>query len=226
MFGWTTDRYVSVAAILIRKMFRSLVFMGVLCYVIFMLVQRIPGGFVPEEDQGYILVNALLPDAASLERTDAVMKKVEKILEEHEAVEGFNTISGFSLITGAYSSNMGFFFVQLKPWEERHSPELVSFGVVNALNRAFAQQIPEARRHRLRPAGHSRPRHRRRVHACSCRTAAAARRSTWREQTQRFMEAARKRPGDRPHRLALSRQRAADLRRHRPQQGAAGPACR
>ncbi|HVG86881.1 MAG TPA: multidrug efflux RND transporter permease subunit [Vicinamibacterales bacterium] len=144
VFGWTTDRYVSFAGVLVRKMFRGIVFMGVLIYLIVMLVQRIPGGFVPEEDQGYLLVNALLPDAASLERTDAVMKRVEKILEEHEAVEGFNTISGFSLITGAYSSNMGFFFVQLKPWEERHSPELVSFGVINALNRAFAQQIPEA----------------------------------------------------------------------------------
>jgi hydrophobe/amphiphile efflux-1 (HAE1) family protein len=118
--------------------------MGVLLYVIFALVQRIPGGFVPEEDQGYILVNALLPDAASLERTDAVMKKVEKVLEAHEAVEGFNTISGFSLVTGAYSSNMGFFFVQLKPWEERHTPELISFEVVNALNREFARQVPEA----------------------------------------------------------------------------------
>jgi HAE1 family hydrophobic/amphiphilic exporter-1 len=143
VFGWTTDRYVSFAGVLVRKMFRGIVFMGVLMYVIFALVQRIPGGFVPEEDQGYILINALLPDAASLERTDAVMKKVEKILEEHEAVEGFNTISGFSLITGAYSSNMGFFFVQLKPWEERHSPELISFEVINTLNRAFAREIPE-----------------------------------------------------------------------------------
>ncbi len=144
MFGWTTDRYVGIAGILAGKMVRSLAFIGVLCYVTFMLVQRIPGGFVPEEDQGYLLVNAMLPDAASLERTDTVMRKIEKVLQEHEAVEGFNTISGFSLVTGAYSSNMGFFFVQLKPWEERHSPELVSFEVVNALNRAFAASIPEA----------------------------------------------------------------------------------
>jgi len=144
VFGWTTDRYVSFAGILVRKMFRGVVFMGVLVYLILMLVQRIPGGFVPEEDQGYLLVNALLPDAASLERTDAVMKKVEAVLKENEAVEGFNTISGYSLLTGAYSSNMGFFFVQLKPWEERHSPDLVSFGVINSLNRAFASQIPEA----------------------------------------------------------------------------------
>src|SRR4051812_35380212 len=144
VFGWTTDRYVSFASILARKMFRSLAFMGVLLYVILVLVRNIPGGFVPEEDQGFILVNAQLPDAASLERTDAAMKKVEAILAKNEAVEGFNTISGYSLVTGAYSSNMGFFFVQLKPWEERKAEESHANGVVAGLNRAFAQQIPEA----------------------------------------------------------------------------------
>jgi HAE1 family hydrophobic/amphiphilic exporter-1 len=144
VFGWTTDRYVSFSAILIRKTFRSLAFVGVLCYVTFMLVQRIPGGFVPEEDQGYLLVNALLPDAASLERTDAVMRKAEAILEKNEAIEGFNTVTGYSMLTGAYSSNMGFFYVQLKPWEERHTEEAHANGVVAALNRAFAQEIPGA----------------------------------------------------------------------------------
>src|SRR4249919_742089 len=143
-FGWTTDRYVSVASILARKMFRSLAFMGVLVYVILVLVRNIPGGFVPEEDQGFILVNAQLPDAASLERTDAAMKKVEAILAKNEAIDGFNTISGYSLVTSAYSSNMGFFFVQLKPWEERKTEEEHANGVVAALNKAFAQQIPDA----------------------------------------------------------------------------------
>src|SRR3954470_14001858 len=119
VFGWTTDRYVSFASILARKMFRSLAFMGVLVYVIVSLVRNIPAGFVPEEDQGFLLVNTLLPDAASLERTDAVMKKAEAVLKNTESVEGYNAISGFSLLTGAYSSNMGFFFVQLKPWEHR-----------------------------------------------------------------------------------------------------------
>src|SRR5688572_10248205 len=144
VFGWTTDRYVSFAGILARKMVRSLAFMGVLVYVTVMLVQRIPGGFIPEEDQGYLLVNALLPDAASLERTDAVMRKVEAVLAKNEAIEGYNTVTGFSLLTGAYSSNMGFFFVQLKPWEERTTEESHASGVVAALNRAFAQTIPEA----------------------------------------------------------------------------------
>ena len=144
VFGVTTDVYVSFASILARKMFRSLAFIGVLIYVIVVLVRNIPGGFVPEEDQGYIMVNAQLPDAASLERTDAAMKKAEAILEKNEAIEGFNTVTGYSLLTSAYSSNMAFFFVQLKPWEERHSPEAHAREVVTALNKAFAQAIPEA----------------------------------------------------------------------------------
>ena len=59
-----------------------------LTYLTVGLVSRIPGGFVPEEDQGYLLVNALLPDGASLERTDAVMKKAEAILAANHAVDG------------------------------------------------------------------------------------------------------------------------------------------
>jgi HAE1 family hydrophobic/amphiphilic exporter-1 len=144
VFGRATDAYVSFAAILVRKMFRSAAFIGVLIFVIVALVQRIPGGFVPEEDQGYIMVNAQLPDAASLERTDAVMRKAEAILEKNEAIEGFNTISGYSLLTSAYSSNMGFFFVQLKPWHDRHTEESHASGVIASLNRAFAQEIPGA----------------------------------------------------------------------------------
>jgi hydrophobic/amphiphilic exporter-1 (mainly G- bacteria), HAE1 family len=142
MFGWTTDRYVSFSAILIRKTFRSMAFIGVLCFVIVALVRNIPNGFVPEEDQGFILVNTLLPDAASLERTDAVMKKAEAILKKTETVEGYNTISGFSLVTGAYSSNMGFFFVQLKPWEER-GREHTAATITAALNREFQNEIRE-----------------------------------------------------------------------------------
>src|SRR3954467_4485635 len=129
-FGWTTDRYVSFSAILIRKTFRSMAFIGVLCFVIVALVRNIPSGFVPEEDQGFILVNTLLPDAASLERTDAVMKKAEGVLAANHAVDGYNTITGFSLLTGAYSTNIGFFFVALKPWHDRHSAEEQAAGVI------------------------------------------------------------------------------------------------
>jgi HAE1 family hydrophobic/amphiphilic exporter-1 len=193
VFGWTTDRYVSFAGILVRKMFRSLAFIGVLLYVIVVLVRNIPGGFVPEEDQGFILVNAQLPDAASLERTDAVMKKVEAVLEKNEAIDGFNTISGYSLLTSAYSSNMGFFFVQLKPWEERKTEASHANGVVAALNRAFAQQIPDAAVVAFGPpaipglgtgAGFT----------MELQDRSGGTPEYLAEQTRRFMEAARKRP--------------------------------
>jgi HAE1 family hydrophobic/amphiphilic exporter-1 len=142
VFNWTTDRYVSFASILARKMFRSLAFIGILVFVTVSLVRNIPGGFVPEEDQGFIIAQTLLPDAASLERTDAVMKKAEAILKKTEAVDGYNAISGFSLLTGAYSSNMGFFFIQLKPWEERGRTHTAAV-VTAELNRAFSQEIRE-----------------------------------------------------------------------------------
>ncbi len=144
VFGRVTDGYVGFAGILVRKSLRSMLFILVLVALIVPIVRRIPGGFVPEEDQGYLLVNAMLPDAASLERSDLVMRKVEKILKENEGIAGFNTITGFSLVTGAYSTNMGFFFVELKPWEERKGEKLHANGIVADLNRAFAQQIPEA----------------------------------------------------------------------------------
>jgi HAE1 family hydrophobic/amphiphilic exporter-1 len=142
-FGKGTDVYITFAGFLARKLVVSVALIGVLIFLTVTLIGRIPGGFVPEEDQGYLLVNAMLPDASSLQRTDAVMTRVEKILHENEGVEGYNTISGFSLITGAYSSNMGFFFVQLKEWKERTTPELHSNGIINALNKAFAKEIPE-----------------------------------------------------------------------------------
>jgi HAE1 family hydrophobic/amphiphilic exporter-1 len=69
---------------------------------------------------------------------------VENVLKASEAVEGYNTISGYSLVTGAYASNMGFFFVQLKPWHDRHTPESTAAGLTQVLNRAFQRDIREA----------------------------------------------------------------------------------
>jgi HAE1 family hydrophobic/amphiphilic exporter-1 len=144
VFGRGTDAYVGFTGILVRKMVRSLAFVVILVALTGGLVSRIPSGFVPEEDQGYVLVNTMLPDASSLERTDAVMRKAEAVLAANPAVQSYVNLTGFSLLTGAFSSNMGFSFVQLKPWHERQTPRTQARAVAFSLNRAFAQQIPEA----------------------------------------------------------------------------------
>src|SRR6185436_6112150 len=118
-----TNGYITFTTLLVRKLVVGLVLIGGLVWLTMGFVQRIPAGFVPEDDQGYILGNTLLPDAASLERTDAVMRKAEAVLAAIHAVEGYHTLSGFSLLTGAYSSNIGFFLVPLKPRHDRHSAE-------------------------------------------------------------------------------------------------------
>jgi len=103
----------------------------------------IASGFVPDEDQGYFFVNVQLPDAASLERTDAVCRKVEAILGATPEIESFNTVAGFSLLTYASATYNGFYFVTLKEWSKRPGSEHTAAAVVNRLNWELAGKINE-----------------------------------------------------------------------------------
>jgi HAE1 family hydrophobic/amphiphilic exporter-1 len=80
---------------------------------------KIPTSFLPDEDQGFFYVNLQLPDAASLQRTDAVCRQIESILSQATGVRYTTTVAGFSLLSGVQSTYCGFFFVTLNPWEER-----------------------------------------------------------------------------------------------------------
>jgi len=105
---------------------------------------KLPTSFIPEEDQGFLFLNVQLPAAASLERTDAVAKKVEAILAKTDGVKASSTIIGFSLLTRVSSTYSAFIFVQLKPWSEREGAALEARGILRSLNRALATQVPEA----------------------------------------------------------------------------------
>ena len=105
---------------------------------------RLPSSFLPEEDYGYALLNIQLPPAASLERTDAVARRVDAILKKTEGVRNFNTIIGFSLLTRVTASNNAFYFLQFQPWEERHDPSLQARAIVNRLNKELRTATPEA----------------------------------------------------------------------------------
>ena len=144
VFGRFTDGYVSFTGILVRKAFRSVLLVGVVIVLAVIVGKRIPGGFVPDEDNGYFFVNMQLPDAASLERTDAAARRVEEIIGKAHGVAYTTAVTGYSMLTGAYASNTAFIFVSLHPWEERKGKEEHVFEIIRALNGKFAREIPEA----------------------------------------------------------------------------------
>ena len=90
------------------------------------LSRTIPTTFLPVEDQGYFFVIVQLPDGASLERTDAVAKKVRDVLQATPGVEIAGFISGLNFLTNAAQSNSAIEFAVLKPWSERGPDENAS----------------------------------------------------------------------------------------------------
>ena len=108
------------------------------------LVDKRPAGFLPDEDQGYLLVNASLPLGASLQRTEVVMDKFRKLVEEKfPEVESFLAINGFSIITRINSPYTATGFIILKPWAERSGAGQSAFDIVKRFNRELAS-ISEA----------------------------------------------------------------------------------
>jgi HAE1 family hydrophobic/amphiphilic exporter-1 len=106
--------------------------------------RKLATSFLPEEDYGYAVLNVQLPPAASLARTDQVLKKVEGILGTTEGMRYYTTVGGFSLLTRISASYQGFFFLGLKSWHERTSKELEARSIVDSLNRRLAAEVPEA----------------------------------------------------------------------------------
>jgi HAE1 family hydrophobic/amphiphilic exporter-1 len=143
-FDKFTGGYLSFTGILVRKVSRSVIFVGIIVVLTLVLFKGVPGGFVPEEDNGYFLINVQLPDASSLQRTDLACKKIEEILAKEKSIDNYTTLSGFSFITGIAGSNVASFFVSLKEWSERTETEERSFEVIESLNEKLSNAVPEA----------------------------------------------------------------------------------
>jgi len=143
-FERITHGYVSLSHALIRKSVIAVVILVGFAVADAFLGYRLPASFIPPEDYGYAYINVQLPPAASTERTDVAMRKVEDILSKTQGVQYYTMISGFSLLSRVTDSYQGFFFVALKPWEERGSAELEVDGIVKTLNAQMAQHVPEA----------------------------------------------------------------------------------
>lgn len=132
-FDKFTNGYVRTAGYFTRKLVVTLILLGVIVGTTGLLGKKIPGGFVPEEDQGYFIMAVNLPDAASLQRTDAVTKKVEAILKDIPEIELYTAINGNNLLNSTIAPNAATFFITLKPWAEREKTALQLTEEINAI---------------------------------------------------------------------------------------------
>ena len=143
-FGKMTDGYVSWSHVLIRRWVLAMVLLLGIAIVGGLMGKSLPTSFIPEEDQGYAFLQIQLPDAASLQRTDAVMRKLDEMLAHTHGVKSYSGISGFSLLSNTSASYTGFYFLQLEPWDERLTAELSANGLMRGLNQRMRKEFPEA----------------------------------------------------------------------------------
>ena len=143
-FNWMTNGYVSGSSFLLRRVLIGLALFGGLLFITFGLFAKVPGGFVPDEDQGYLLGVAILPDGASLDRSREVVNQANAIFAKHPAVANVVSLNGFSLLDSQNKPNFATFFLPLKDWKERETPELHAFAVQKTLQREVFAQIKEA----------------------------------------------------------------------------------
>ncbi len=140
-FAAATDKFMVLTGFFTHKVVRAGLLLALLIVGIVILFRVVPGGFVPEEDQGYILATVLMPDASSLQRTNATLTQIEAILAEVDAIENSTVVAGYNIATSTLQPNAGMAFIQLKDWDERPDAKDHANEVVRRLNAAFAARI-------------------------------------------------------------------------------------
>ena len=123
VFGRVTDGYVGICRIGIRRSFISILLLAGVAVSTGFLGKALPAGFLPEEDQGFLYAGLQLPDAASLQRTDAICKQAEEIIMKTPGVKYCTTVIGFSMISQVQNTYSAFFFITLEDWAKRKKPE-------------------------------------------------------------------------------------------------------
>ena len=134
----STNAYLNVTKLAIRRAFLSLVLFAGMAVLAIYGLGRLPTGFVPQEDEGYCIVSAQLPDGASLQRTKATLEEINELVEDVPGVDDFLTITGYSIVDSAAASNTGFLVVTFTPWEERTTPELHQSGILAELQKRLS----------------------------------------------------------------------------------------
>ena len=138
LFGRTTEGFVSISSRMVHKSFISMLALAAVAVLAVLLGAKLPTGFIPQEDQGYIFLALQLPDASSLQRTDAAAQKVSDALLQTPGIQGVIAVNGFSLLTQTQSTNTAFFFVSLKPWDQRTTKQEQLQSIQASLGRKLA----------------------------------------------------------------------------------------
>jgi len=118
-FEKLTGRYVKILNKIVARRFITFGILAAFCAGIFFTNEVLPAGFIPNEDQGMIYAIIQTPPGATLERTNEVAKKLQKICEETEGVESVSSLAGYEIMTEGRGSNAGTCLINLKPWSER-----------------------------------------------------------------------------------------------------------
>ncbi len=140
-FGRTTAAYAwSIGKLLRVNVVVLLVYAGllVLTYAVF---RQAPKGFVPQQDQGRIIVSIQLPDAASLQRTQQILAAIDAIARKTPGVDHSITVAGYSFVQQAAGSNFASMFIVLKPFDQRRTRDLADTAIMNNLRRAWGKEI-------------------------------------------------------------------------------------
>jgi HAE1 family hydrophobic/amphiphilic exporter-1 len=138
VFGSATNGYVNLSRLAIRKAVLSFALLAALAVGAGLFGSKLPSGFLPEEDLGYVFMALQLPDASSLERTDQAARKIEEILKNTPGVQYTTSVVGFSLLSLVQSTYSAFFFVTFKPWSERTKPEEQYTAIKANINKQLA----------------------------------------------------------------------------------------
>jgi HAE1 family hydrophobic/amphiphilic exporter-1 len=141
-FERSTDSFVRLSGDLIRKAAVVMVLLVFAGGAAWLFSAHLPTSFLPDEDQGYLFINMQLPNSASLERTSAAAKQVEKVLADTPGVQYTTSVVGFSLLSYVRTSYNANFFVNLKPWEDRKS-QAEQYQAIKARLNTELKQLPE-----------------------------------------------------------------------------------
>jgi multidrug efflux pump len=136
-FEWSSNVYVGIVKRTIRFSIIALMIYGGLVWATWRGFQIVPEGFVPAQDKAYLIGFAQLPEGSSLDRTDAVMRRMSEIALKQPGVKDAIAFPGLSIHGFSASPNSGIVFVGLKDFDERKTPELNSAAIAGALNGQF-----------------------------------------------------------------------------------------